>query len=463
METGTALNSTERDETEGPQRHGPHHRNIKKNSPAGITEAILQATAPTYYIARRAWSILGYHCRDKPTMSDFISEVNALWRHQAGCRTLRGRRARAYMLDALRTLGFRGPRWNVNVRELDMEQPDARMLGTLSMARSLYASQQQGKPAYPHHHLLHVVADYFDTEVVVFTSEGDSEAVYMRSVYGHRDPDRTHIHPQILLATNATKTHYDPVDHDTVPLHQTAGWMPASLPSTPSPPITFSTLPPDNDNNNNHRQEGGQNEQQARALAKREQDPRKHWASPVPPCSQARYNYLTPPEQARIESVLFYGDVGWLPPAGRPTPEFAPAELRGLLACWLPVFGAGGFGEVVLSEDIWARFRARGDIPGRGFAVPESVVVVQGGDGDDDDGEGKEGKEEGGRKGASEKGMEHGFVHSTADWQWRFGENPMGLREGRAPDRDRAAVRTWRHMLDDPYTVFEEDKWRVEP
>jgi hypothetical protein len=43
--------------------------------------------------------------------------------------------------------------------------------GTLSMARSLYASQQQGKPAYPHHYLLYIVADYFDTEVVLFTLE----------------------------------------------------------------------------------------------------------------------------------------------------------------------------------------------------------------------------------------------------------------------------------------------------
>ncbi len=41
--------------------------------------------------------------------------------------------------------------------------------GTLSMARSLYASQYQGKPAYPHHYLLYVIADYFGIQIILFT------------------------------------------------------------------------------------------------------------------------------------------------------------------------------------------------------------------------------------------------------------------------------------------------------
>jgi hypothetical protein len=45
--------------------------------------------------------------------------------------------------------------------------------GTLSMARSLYAAPSQGKPAYPHEYLLHVIADYFGTKVQVYTSEAD--------------------------------------------------------------------------------------------------------------------------------------------------------------------------------------------------------------------------------------------------------------------------------------------------
>jgi hypothetical protein len=114
----------EKPQNEEPQNNGPHHRNISKKSAAEITEAILQATAPTYYIARRAWSILGYHRQDKPSISDFVCQINALWRHQAACRTLRGRTARAYVLDALRTLGFRSPRWNVNLRELGMRTGD---------------------------------------------------------------------------------------------------------------------------------------------------------------------------------------------------------------------------------------------------------------------------------------------------------------------------------------------------
>lgn len=43
--------------------------------------------------------------------------------------------------------------------------------GTLSMARSLYAAPSQGKAAYPHEDLLHVIADYFDTKIQVYTSE----------------------------------------------------------------------------------------------------------------------------------------------------------------------------------------------------------------------------------------------------------------------------------------------------
>lgn len=40
--------------------------------------------------------------------------------------------------------------------------------GTVSMARSLHASHDQGKPAYPHKSILYVIADYFNTEIVVF-------------------------------------------------------------------------------------------------------------------------------------------------------------------------------------------------------------------------------------------------------------------------------------------------------
>jgi hypothetical protein len=40
--------------------------------------------------------------------------------------------------------------------------------GTLSMARSLHASHEQGRPAYQHKNILYVIADYFNTEIVVF-------------------------------------------------------------------------------------------------------------------------------------------------------------------------------------------------------------------------------------------------------------------------------------------------------
>jgi hypothetical protein len=47
--------------------------------------------------------------------------------------------------------------------------------GTLSIARSLYASQSQGRPAYPHRHLLYVIADYFDTKIVLFHNFRDNQ------------------------------------------------------------------------------------------------------------------------------------------------------------------------------------------------------------------------------------------------------------------------------------------------
>lgn len=39
--------------------------------------------------------------------------------------------------------------------------------GMLSLARSLYASQSQGKPAYPHDYLLYVIAEYFCVQIIL--------------------------------------------------------------------------------------------------------------------------------------------------------------------------------------------------------------------------------------------------------------------------------------------------------
>ncbi|KAL2015139.1 hypothetical protein VTK56DRAFT_6205 [Thermocarpiscus australiensis] len=328
---------------DGHHSDGPFHRSIRRKTPKQIAEEILKCAIPTYYITKRAWNILEYCRRPKPTTDEFIPQANALWRHQAGLKTLRGRKARAYMLDALRTLGFRNPTWNVNTTELHMRPgdqdggwnrlpgpgmgsrgyPDAReylaaqaplatdlerghrfdienmtwkefhrykglpwwtrvargstsgrflfpeaptrcgsvshyhMLqyksksvdedfGTLSMARSLYASPSQGKPAYPHHYLLYVIADYFKTQVILFEggprlrSDHQSQALYTYTVYGHRNELwNTLPNPppsQIFLITNADKTHYDPVVLDDTPLHATPFYSPAADRTTTNPP-----------------------------------------------------------------------------------------------------------------------------------------------------------------------------------------------------------------------------------
>jgi hypothetical protein len=76
---------------------------------------ILGCKTPTYYNAGKAWNILGYHGQQqKPTKPTFVREVNELWDYLGPLTTLKARRARAALLDALRTLGFRSPDWSVN-------------------------------------------------------------------------------------------------------------------------------------------------------------------------------------------------------------------------------------------------------------------------------------------------------------------------------------------------------------
>lgn len=103
--------------------NGPPRRPVTKSA-ATLTADILKCKVPTYYDTKKAWSVLGYHRTPKPLIQDFVPQVNALWGHQAQLRTLKGRRARAYMLDALRTLGFRNGTWNVNVRDLGLDEGD---------------------------------------------------------------------------------------------------------------------------------------------------------------------------------------------------------------------------------------------------------------------------------------------------------------------------------------------------
>ncbi|KAK0724252.1 hypothetical protein B0H67DRAFT_101675 [Lasiosphaeris hirsuta] len=102
---------------------GPFHRNGKSQDL--ITDGTLRVVnaakksewpaGPTYMNTKKAWHVLGYASRPKPDIEDFVRQVNNLWSFHQTTGEPKDRRAmaaRAYMLDALRTLGFRAPHWN---------------------------------------------------------------------------------------------------------------------------------------------------------------------------------------------------------------------------------------------------------------------------------------------------------------------------------------------------------------
>jgi hypothetical protein len=96
---------------------GPPHRKVNK-SPEKLTDEILACKTPTYFNVGRAWNILGYYRSPRPTLNDFVVDIEDLWTRQGQDHSLKGRRARASILDALRTLGFRNANWKANTRHL---------------------------------------------------------------------------------------------------------------------------------------------------------------------------------------------------------------------------------------------------------------------------------------------------------------------------------------------------------
>jgi len=92
-----------------------------------ITDAILGLKCiPTYYDVDRAWVVLGYFRSDKPTLQDFVRNTQDLWSfHVRQNWSRRASQARAYILDALRTMGFVSPHWKVNTRNLFLVEEDS--------------------------------------------------------------------------------------------------------------------------------------------------------------------------------------------------------------------------------------------------------------------------------------------------------------------------------------------------
>ncbi|KAH6844753.1 hypothetical protein B0I37DRAFT_406391 [Chaetomium sp. MPI-CAGE-AT-0009] len=543
---------------------GPPRRKVNK-SPEKLTSEILACKAPTYYNVGKAWNILGYYQQERPELEDFVEAFNALWNHQKKLKTLKGRRARAYMIDALRTLRFRKsllhtdkkpgwvlgltvndqdgswfdlpdpPRGGYNYGKSDareylaavapratpnehaarglierrtllptfqlyygfgdrdqplralpvpigadslwyslsyflyrrhrlddgrpaggpsiwrhaevkariwtylmqvLNQPDHELwaqyhllqhksktvdpdFGTLSMVRSLYASQSQGKPAYPHEFLLHVIADYFGTTIEVYSGGADSrqydqgDLSYGCGKYGCRTGPQPNDRPTIRLASNPSQTEYSIVESDALPLHQTPGFSAYNpFPLWIDPSEIFQRA-----------HEGGT--PPPPFLRRRPTE-----AGPIsvpppravrPPCEHARYNYFMPGDRPILDAVA---DAEGVIAPQTPVPQTgyyeagdgAANHVVGILPWRME---QERWGDVLLTTEVFNRFRAGIDVPGWGFAVPDAEV------------------------------MDGWFEEAGGVMLDKLEE--QGRRLG------------GRHMLDDPYVEFESDKWRVKP
>lgn len=259
----------------------------------------------------------------------------------------------------------------------------------------------------------------------------------------------------MLLITNDQKTHYDPVDLDSRPLHDEEGYnsqaRPAILtgPTMNGPMAPIPTRPGDGDM-------GPPNGPCTwwPGADVREQRPHGGWPRlhiqifADSPCEEARYNYLLPAEREYMDRHFASGHVSMRSgPPRVPLPEFryAPRRIGGMMA-----HRVHGYDDCVLTDDVWDMFAAGVDIPGEEFtAVPDERL---------------ERWEREGRAPAyvlPRAGWD--IEHVPTGWQWRFGPDPMGL--GLEPGEDPPArkVDGGSHMLDEAgHAVWDEDKWRVE-
>ncbi|KAK3986873.1 hypothetical protein QBC44DRAFT_332356 [Cladorrhinum sp. PSN332] len=91
------------------------------NPRKAINDILKLKSNPTYYNVRKAWGILGFSTKaTKPDTQNLLNQVNALWQAIAAIDTRRSRRARAIMIDALRSLGYRSPLWKASSKTLDV-------------------------------------------------------------------------------------------------------------------------------------------------------------------------------------------------------------------------------------------------------------------------------------------------------------------------------------------------------
>ncbi|KAK5652345.1 hypothetical protein OQA88_10537 [Cercophora sp. LCS_1] len=89
-------------------------------SPQQMVDDINRLKTPTYFCPERAWSVLGWGATPSvmPQAADFQRGVDALWRYIRSVRSRDGNRARAAILDALRTLNIQNRSWHVGTVDL---------------------------------------------------------------------------------------------------------------------------------------------------------------------------------------------------------------------------------------------------------------------------------------------------------------------------------------------------------
>ncbi|KAJ4307255.1 hypothetical protein N0V88_000637 [Collariella sp. IMI 366227] len=407
------------------------------------------------------------YAEPKPEFDVFRQQIRAMWTYLNHVKTLRGRQAKAYILDALRALKICNPKWKIAMRELNMHQNDGfkildaqqnvvhlraisvpespdslwhsisywlyrgaptgaevdgnltelpgsgdrsifhhwqvkariwtyfmqvlknpdhprwaeyhwleyqsrdkdRDFGTLSMARSLYTSKAQGAPRFAHRHLLWAIADYFNTEVITFGCGRETPKLDV-GAFGHRSA--TSKNSPILLCTDRSHVHYDPVDYDHIPFHDIPPVAPLGSsndllqPAANTPAIIpFATIP----------YEGRLHCPWWPEPNQRANNPNPHYPplevlhSGHPPCEEARYNYIAEEEQPRIDTLFSNGTI----PVSNQlfVPRWAPRTICGVLPHRLGDFV---FDDLILTDDIWDRFRAGLDIPGMMFYVPNEAT-----------------------------------------------------------------------------------------
>ncbi|KAK4230658.1 hypothetical protein QBC38DRAFT_409336 [Podospora fimiseda] len=98
--------------------------------PAKAIDDILKLKSyPRYFNFRKAWGILGYSMQQRPDCPNMLNQVNALWLALGQIKTRRSRRARAAIIDALRTLGYHSPLWKASSEEIDTAHLPTQLVG----------------------------------------------------------------------------------------------------------------------------------------------------------------------------------------------------------------------------------------------------------------------------------------------------------------------------------------------